>query len=241
MKKPIIAITLDRCEDSEELKYSPRPWYALRADYSALVAKLGGIPILISYEHGLVDDVVAMVDGLIIPGGDLDIPPKFYGQKILSPKVRPNEERARYEIALIKKAVAAKIPFLGICNGVQILNVALGGTLIQDIATQRPSNINHHKLAHANYQYHSIEIAKGTKLYDIAGSQKEWQINSNHHQAVDVLGKGLIASAKAPDGIIEAVEVADHPFAIGVEWHPEYQNSALDENLFMSFMKATCR
>lgn len=232
MKKPIIAITLDYCEDSPELKYSNRPWYALRCEYSSVIAKLGGMPVLISYEHHLIDDVLAMADGLLIPGGDLDINPKFYGQKITSPKVRPNEARARYEIELIKKALKTRIPFLGICNGMQILNVALGGDLIQDI----PSGT--HLVCPRNLPTHAIEIVKGTKLEKIAGGKKDWMVNSSHHQALDKIGEGLIVSARAKDGVVEAVELADHPFAIGVEWHPEYENPELDVNLFKAFIKA---
>lgn len=232
MKRPIIAITLDYCEDSPELKYSNRPWYALRCDYSAAVAKFGGMPIFISYEHHLIDDVLALADGLLIPGGDLDIHPKFYGQKVSSPKVRPNEVRCRYEIDLIKKALKHRMPFFGICNGMQILNVAFGGDLIQDIES------GNHLVCPRNLPAHSIEIIKGTNLEKIVGGKNNWIVNSSHHQALNRLGEGLVVSAKADDGVIEAIELKGHPFAIGVEWHPEYLNHELDSNLFKEFIRA---
>jgi putative glutamine amidotransferase len=238
MKKPIIAIVLDHCEDSAELKYSPRPWYALRHDYSSLVARLGAMPILIPYEQHLIDDVLAIADGLLVPGGDLDIDPACYGQQIMFPNVKPNKPRSKYEVELVKRAIDQKMPFLGICFGMQSLNVALGGTLIQDIELQIPNNVGHSKKKNGEYNHHPIFIAKNTKLYNIAGEKSEWQINSHHHQAVDRLGAGLIVSAKTPDGVVEAIEVEDHPFALGVEWHPEYQESVLDEAIFGEFIKA---
>jgi putative glutamine amidotransferase len=238
MTKPIIAIVLDHCQDSAELKYSPRPWYALRQDYSRLVARLGGLPILISYEHHLIDDVLALADGLLVPGGDLDIDPECYGQQIMFPNVKPNKPRSKYEVELVKRSIDQKIPFLGICFGMQSLNVALGGTLIQDIELQIPNNVGHSKKNNGGYSHHPIFIAKNTKLYNIADQKSEWQVNSHHHQAVDKLGAGLVVSAKTPDGLVEAIEVVDHPFALGVEWHPEYQESPIDEAIFKAFIDA---
>ena len=223
MKKPIIAITLDHHTNNNGFYYSERPWYALRCDYSQIISGLGGVPIFISYEHNLIDDILALADGLIIPGGDYHIPPKFYGGK--SSTNEPGKKRATYELALMRKALKLNMPLLGICNGMQLLNVCQGGSLKANI----PS---HMQPSPKNVPYHPIKIEKKTKLFEIAGGEGEFMVTSTHSQAIDRLGQDLIVSAKANDGIIEAIESTKHNFVIGVEWHPEYSTSALDAGLF---------
>lgn len=223
MKRPIIAITLDHHTNSNGFYYSEKPWYALRCDYSYIVSKLGGVPVFISYEHDLIDDIIALADGIIIPGGDYHIPPKFYGET--SSKDEPGEKRATYELALMKKALKIGLPLLGICNGMQLLNVCQGGSLKANIK-------GHLQPSPKNLPYHPIKIEKNSKLFDIAGGQKQFMVTSTHTQAIDKLGQDLIISARAEDGVIEAIESTSHDFAIGVEWHPEYNNSPLDEALF---------
>ncbi len=230
--KPVIAITLDYHTDRDGFSYSSHPWYALRCDYSNIVSSLGGIPIFISYEHHLIDDVLSMIDGLIISGGDYHIPPSFYGGK--NSTDNPGEKRAKYEIALFKKASKLDIPIIGICNGMQIINVAFGGTLVRDVH-------NHKQLPPTNVPYHSINILENTKLYDIAFKETNYYVNSTHTQAVGDLGKDLIVSSVAEDGIIESIESTQHDFLIGLEWHPEYNNSILDENIFNTFISKARR
>lgn len=226
--KPVIAITLDRHTNDGGFYYSTYPWYALRCDYSDIIASLGAIPIFISYEHNLIDDVLSIVDGLIISGGDHHIPPSFYGE---TPTYKtPGEVRAKYEIALFNKALKLGMPILGICNGMQVMNVALGGTLIR--------NIENHRQPHpTNVPYHSINIIEKTKLFDIGNKKHHYDVNSTHMQGVGELGDNLIISSIAKDGVIESIESTKHDFVIGVEWHPEYNNSLLDENLFKTLIK----
>lgn len=226
--KPVIAITLDRHTNNDGFCYSMHPWYALRCDYSDIVASLGAIPIFISYEHNLIDDVLSMVDGLIISGGDHHIPSSFYGEK--SSCKNPGEIRAKYEIALFNKALKLNMPILGICNGMQVMNVALGGTLVREIE-------NHRQPHPTNIPYHSIKIVEKTKLFEIGNKKHKYDVNSTHKQGVGTLGANLIISSTAEDGIIESIESTKHDFVIGVEWHPEYNNSLLDENLFKTLIK----
>lgn len=240
MTKPIIGITLDYHINETSFQYASYPWYALRQDYSKLVAASGGVPVLLSYDASI-DDTLSVLDGLIVSGGDFDIPPKCYGHEVKSSKIRAGEKRALYEIELVQRALDKKIPFLGICNGMQVLNVALGGTLIQDIEELRPGSISHKQQYPYNQPYHPVSIKQATTLYAIAECQADWMVTSTHHQALDVLGKGLIASAFAPDGVVEAIELDGHNFALGVEWHPEYGSTKLDRDIFNAFVAASLR
>lgn len=239
-KKPVIAITLDYHIDEAGFQYASYPWYALRCDYANIITKLGGIPFFISYEHNLIQDVLSIVDGVMISGGDFDVPPKLYNQEVKSTKVKEGKLRSEYEYELVLATLKRNIPFLGICNGMQILNVALGGTLIQDIEEFIPDSISHKQPYPKNTPYHPISIQDNTKLLSIAEGQKEWMVTSTHHQALNNLGTDLIVSAMAPDGIIEAVESNAHKFVLGIEWHPEYGSTSLDQNIIATFLEK-CR
>ena len=238
MKKPIIAISVDATEDSDVYSYSEFPWYALRTDYSNSVAKHGGFPILVPLHEENIDDILEIADGLLIPGGDVDIDPEFYGQKKKHDEVQIHHARTDFDLKFIAKILEKRIPFLGICYGMQLLNTYLGGTMIQHIPKDYDTDINHYQPSPKNIAWHDVTLEEGSKLHKIVGEEKQWKINSTHHQAIDKPGAGLTISAKAPDGIIEAIELDNHPFCIGVEWHPEYQNSKLDENIFKALVEA---
>jgi putative glutamine amidotransferase len=239
MKKPIIGIVLDLANDGGKYSYSKKPWYAIRADYSNMIEKSGGLPILLPFS----DDIEAqlnLVDGIIIPGCDEDVNPKFYGQEITSNKVKTNDKRATYELALTKLALAKNIPVFGICNGLQIINVLLGGTLIQHIPDTHKSDINHEQPDPKCQPTHDILIQEDTILSELS-EERIVKVNTTHHQAIDRLAKGLTISALAPDGIIEAIESRDYKFLVGVQWHAEYQNTELDHNLFKRFVEASSK
>lgn len=240
MRKPIIGITLDYHINEEGFAYAESPWYALRCDYSQIVVNSGGIPVFLSHDSPS-NDTLSVIDGLVISGGDFDIPPKLYGQETLSGTVREGRERALYELELTKRALDRDIPFLGVCNGIQVLNVALGGDLIQDVSELMKGSISHKQPSPKNKPYHSISIENNTKLYAIAEGQADWMVTSTHHQALGKLGRGLIPSAFAPDGIIEAVELEGYRFVLGAQWHPEYGSTKLDQNIFSAFVAASAK
>lgn len=241
MKKPIIAISLDIKTDSETYSYSKFPWYALRADYSDSVSKFGGMPILVPFDYDSIDDVLDLADGILIPGGDVDIDPAFFGQKKEFDNVVINPARTEFDLKFIEKMLTRQIPFLGVCYGMQLLNVHLGGTLIQDIPSQYKTDLNHEQPHPKNAPWHGIKVEKDSKLGQLAGDQLEWQVNSTHHQAMDKIGKDLKVCAWATDGIQEAIEHINYDFMLGVEWHPEYQTNKLDEDIFKAFIAASSK
>jgi putative glutamine amidotransferase len=233
--KPVIGIVLDLAQDGEKYRYSPKPWYALRTNYSDMVEQAGGMPILLPYNSDI-GAQISIIDGLLIPGCDEDINPKFYGQDIKSSRVRTNDKRASYELSLAKEALSKNIPVFGICNGLQIINVLLGGTLIQHIPDMYKSDINHEQPYPKCVPTHDIIIEENTLLSELTEARRI-KVNTTHHQAIDRLADDLVVSARAPDGIIEAVESSKHKFLVGVQWHSEYKNSDLDENLFKRFVE----
>ena len=241
MKKPIIGISLDLVNDSEKYSYAKFPWYALRAHYSDAVSSAGGFPIMLPFDESVIDETLDLIDGLIVPGGDWDIDPVFFGQKIMSDKVVINNRRTAYDMKLMQKALERDMPVLGICYGMQLMNVIAGGSLIQDLPSFRRTDINHEQPHPKNALWHDIDIVRGTKLWEIGGRIGFAKVNSTHHQAVDQIGKNIIVSANARDGIIEAIESTIHRFAIGVEWHPEYQSIDLDKGIFRELVKVSMK
>lgn len=243
MKKPVIGITLDLASNNEKYSYAWRPWYAARRDYSNCVAAAGGIPVLLPYS-AKIEDTLDVIDGLILTGSDEDIHPRFYGQEIISDRVKTNPERTEFEFSLTEKAIKRNMPILGICNGMQLINVLFGGTLIQNIddhPTYADSEINHEQPHPKNEPTHEILINKNSLLKKLAPKDQQVFVNTTHHQAVDKLGKGLTLSAKAPDGIIEALEAKSYNFLVGVQWHCEYLNSELDTNLFKRLVEESSK
>lgn len=239
-KKPIIGISLDLANDSEKRLYNPLPWYAIRENYPNSILKAGGVPLMIPYQYETIEEILSIIDGLIIPGGD-DIHPKSYNQEFIHSKTESNIPRDDFELLITQKALEKHIPFLGICRGMQLLNVVCNGDLIQHIPDYlKNSDINHQPAIELKSQLsHPITIEPNTILARLANNNEIF-VNSNHHQAVGKLGSGLKIAAVAPDGIIEAIESIIHKFVLGVEWHPEYLNdNGLDLNIFKEFIKAT--
>tara|TARA_Y100000590_G_scaffold451292_1_gene592472 strand:- start:281 stop:988 length:708 start_codon:yes stop_codon:yes gene_type:complete len=233
MKKPLIGITLD---NEEPGKYSKFPWYAIRENYLNSVYKFGGIPFPLFHDTKSVGELSKILDGLIITGGNFDINPKLYGEKNSGSRII-KQNRTIFEISIFKKLLKLKKPILGICGGEQIINVACNGTLIQDIKKiQKKKIINHEQINPRNEVSHSININKKTKLYKIINKFKI-HVNSAHHQAVDKIGNNLLVSAIANDNIVEAIEHKNHPWCIGVQWHPEFLITQYDKILIKNFIQ----
>ena len=174
------------------------------------------------------------LDGFLFTGGG-DADPKYYGQEMLPQCGKPNVARDEFELALLKAVLAAGKPVLGICRGEQMLNVAMGGTLIQDIPSQRPeaAGENHRDNDHRRAPSHPAHITPGTHLHRLLGCE-ELLTNSVHHQSVDLPAPGLRICAVSPAGIVEAIEAEDSRFLLGLQWHPE-SLAARDEQMQRPF------
>lgn len=235
MAAPVIGLTLD---SEPPGKYSKtHPWYAIRENYCDAVARAGGLPILLPHEPERAADYLALIDGLIVTGGAFDIDPALFGARERHATVTTKESRTRSELALTRAALRLDTPLLGICGGQQLLNVALGGTLIQHIPDEVPAALAHEQPNPRDEPGHSVDIVEGTLLRRIM-QMAELPVNSAHHQAVKSLAPGLIVDARAPDGVIEGIEDPRRRFCIGVQWHPEYLLSDGDARLFAAFMAA---
>ncbi len=187
------------------------------ADYSRAVAVAGGLPVGLSRDAP-VDAIVERVDGIVLSGG-ADVDPVRYGEG-RSPRCGVVEtERDAWELALVEAAVAAGLPLLGVCRGIQVLNVAFGGTLIQDLEVRDGVAGGHQRDDVARgVTVHAVELEPGSLAASLYGTLR--QVNSLHHQAADRIGAGLVASGHAPDGTVEALEMPGAP-VLGMQWHPE--------------------
>jgi putative glutamine amidotransferase len=189
----------------------------------------GGIPVILGGPDGpgSLARLVDVFDGFIVPGGS-DVDPARYGAERLAACGTTSDMRDDFELALIPRVVAAGKPLLGICRGLQAINVALGGTLWQDLPTQPeacpralPHPLTHRQPEPYSETVHTVEVRAESLLESIVGVQTALPVNSIHHQAVRDLAPGLVASAWAPDGVVEAAELPGLRFGLAVQWHPE--------------------
>lgn len=222
--RPIIAMTGDSLVEPSAIINLRNADMAPNMIKNAIV-KTGGVPIILPFPEDdslsdtLAQAAVATFDGLILPGGP-DVDPTLYHEEPIPQMGRATYPKDVFELALIKATIAAKKPILAICRGIQILNVSLGGTLYQDLATQNPqSTIRHAQAAPGQYPTHHIKIQPECALAQIFGTQA--YVNSRHHQAINQVAPGLKVTATAYDGVIEAVESTSEVPIIGVQWHPE--------------------
>jgi putative glutamine amidotransferase len=234
--RPVIGLTLDREEPGD---YSKFPWYALRENYCDAVANAGGLPLALPHEAGLISDMMARIDGLLVTGGAFDVDPSLFGADGIHASVTLKPGRTDFEVAITRAALDADKPVLGICGGQQLLNVVLGGTLIQHIPDEVAGALAHEQPNPRDEPGHEVEILPDTRLASIVGTAT-MAVNSAHHQAVRETGPGVVVNAKAPDGVIEGIEAPGLNFCIGVEWHPEFELSDGDERLMAAFVDA-CR
>ena len=216
MSRPLVAVTAT----TEIIRDLLRA--RLNAAYIGALEGAGLIPLA---SPPLADPAAAhalleRVDGLVLTGGE-DVDPRAYGAAAHSATGNPHSARDTWELALIEAARDRRLPVLAICRGMQLLNVALGGTLIQDIPAQRPSDIEHADSAARRRRVHPILCEPGTRLEAALGAAS-LSVNSSHHQAIDRMAPALRVSARAPDGIVEGVETRDQDWwVVGAQWHPE--------------------
>jgi putative glutamine amidotransferase len=230
----IIGLTLD---SEQPGGYSKYPWYAIRENYCSAVVAAGGTPVLLPHEPDLVEFYSGMIQGLIVTGGAFDVDPALFGASSRHATVSTKDRRTAFELGITRAMLAADKPVFGICGGQQLLNVALGGTLIQHIPDAIPAALAHEQPNPRHEPGHTVRILPNTKLHAIAGTG-EVQVNSAHHQAVDRVAPETMIDAVAPDGVIEGIESTRHRFCLGVQWHPEFHISVVDRLLFESFVTA---
>jgi putative glutamine amidotransferase len=235
MSRPVIGITLD---SEPPGGYSKLPWYALRENYCAAVARAGGLPIPLPHEPELALDYLQEIDGLVITGGAFDVDPTLFGAGSRHATVKTKDRRTAFEISITRLAHEGNKPILGICGGEQLLNVVLGGTLIQHIPEEIPGALAHEQPNPRTEPGHDITVVPGTLLHRCVGTLK-MSVNSAHHQAVKKVGAGIMVNATASDGVIEGIEDPSRRFCLGVEWHPEYAIDPGDERIFHAFIAAT--
>lgn len=216
--------------------------FYLGRHYGEAIAAAGGLPLHISLipDAGYIDSVMEGLDGILLPGSDSDVDPLRFGQEP-HPKlgtVQPLKDET--DLLVIDAAERLNLPVFAICFGMQILNVARGGTLIQDIGSQVPEGIKHEQGSPRDRWSHSVRLMEGSKLAGIADDQK-LLVNSHHHQAVGELGENLIATAWSLDGLIEALEdPRSERFMVAVQWHPElgWDKDKFSQRLFGSLISA---
>ena len=234
MKKPLIGIT--PAYNTTKMQYDLPP------AYTNAVIKAGGIPIILPYtsDAEIMKQIVDTCDGFLYSGGH-DVAPWVYGEdpwcglNVLAPL------RDMTEVALFQPAFDSKKPIFGICRGMQMISCCLGGTLYQDLPTDyiKLQEINHVQTEKDVFATHPVDIVPGSTLEKICGTSK-LNVNSFHHQALKELGTGLVVTATASDGVIEAAYLPEHPYLCLVQWHPEelYPQCKASQNLFANFIKA---
>lgn len=213
----------------------------MKSAYVERVIEAGGTPFLLAPtdDDAVVDDYLDTVDGLILTGSGIDVPSEMYGHEPHPEIGRVLPPKTEFEVRLVRRACTRALPFLGICNGMQVMNVAYGGTLIQDLPSEKGVK---HTTDDATQPCHGVKLEAGTKLHLMVGAIRA-DVNSSHHQAVRDVGKGLvIAAVSEADGIIEGIEDPSLHFAIGVQWHPELiPTHAGSRTLFTELVRAAAR
>lgn len=232
--KPLIGITACTLLEAE------RDWIFNPHDYTRAVQRAGGIPVLLPFvtTEAEAAEVLDRLDGLLLSGGD-DLDPLLYGELPHPKQGNISPERDLAELAYARVALARDMATLGVCRGHQVLAVAFGGALWQDIPSQVPEAIKHRQEGPKWYPTHPVAIAQGTRLHALLGSER--LVNSRHHQAVKRAPEGWVVSALSPDGIIEAMEHPGRRFALSVQWHPEnFQGRPYNfDALFSAFVVAS--
>lgn len=240
-QKPVIGILCD-IDKKEEKK--DRPLYFVKSNYVSAIREAGGIPFIIPPLKGEEDmeKSLNLIAGLLIPGGD-DIDPKYFKEEPHPSIVLTDPEIIQFQMNFFQQALNKDLPVFGICAGLQIINIACGGNIYQDIPSQysnQESNPVKHKKNKNEKEdpFHNVTIEKHTKLYDIL-QKEEISVNSTHHQALKDIADGFMVTARSKDGIIEAIESRKHRYVVAVQWHPEdlYKENNLFLRLFEEFVK----
>lgn len=215
--RPFIAVTTTSYSGTEYRT----PQILLGSPYVEAVQRVNATPLLLTPAHGQASlaELLDMADGLMLTGGE-DVDPSRYGQRPHPKLENVNPARDEMEFNALRRALELRMPVFAICRGFQVLNVYFGGTLFQDLPSEKPRGVIHEQPAPINERWHGARVEPGSRVEKLFHA-REFQINSFHHQGVDRLGEGLHPVAWADDGLIEAAEALDYPWVVGVQWHPE--------------------
>ncbi|MEW6182209.1 MAG: gamma-glutamyl-gamma-aminobutyrate hydrolase family protein [Bacillota bacterium] len=226
---PIIGITAAYNEDEERL--------FLSRFYVDAVSAVGGLPLVIPPLHpDAADAVFDSIDGLLLSGGG-DLDPFHFGEEPLPCTGQISPRRDVFELTLARTAVLRRLPVLGVCRGMQLLNVAAGGSIHQDLSQGATQPLKHDQDAPRWYPTHTVRIQPGSKLGVIFG-RLEIRVNSFHHQSINRLAEGFKCTARSPDGVVEGIESGSLPFAVGVQCHPElmWEKDSIFRNIFAALV-----
>jgi putative glutamine amidotransferase len=218
-RRPTIGVTPDVSAPSAE---APVPRYELKVAYADAILRAGGLPLVLPYaeDPSVIEGYLERISGLVVTGGAFDIPPDVYGDVARDGLGALKPGRTAFETELLTGALKRNLPVLGICGGMQLLHVVLGGTLFQDIRREVADAREHEQKHDRTQPQHPVDVKDGTLLAELIG-RGQVMVNSTHHQAARRTPENVRVSALAPDGVIEAIESRAHPFAVGVQWHPE--------------------
>jgi putative glutamine amidotransferase len=228
-RRPHIGITPDLGQTRSDF---PVPCYELKTAYADAVIKGGGLPFILPYTDDklVMDAYLDRMSGLVVTGGAFDIPPEAYGDAPRDGLGALKPSRTTFETLLMQGALARNMPVLGVCGGMQLLAVVLGGTLVQDILKEIPGAHSHEQKHDRAHPAHPIDVKDGTLLSGLLG-KGQVMVNSTHHQSVKSCGEKCVVSALSPDGVVEAIEAPSYAFALGVQWHPELMVSTVPLHL----------
>ena len=238
--RPVIGITPDVGQTSPRPGRPALPRYELKQAYADAVLAAGGLPVVLPYsdDEEAPAETLELCDGVVITGGAFDIPAELYGATPGARMGPLKRGRTAFEQRVLRAALAADVPVLAVCGGMQLLAVELGGTLYQDIATEVPGALEHEQPNDPKEGGHPARILPGSDLAAIVGVP-ELSVNSTHHQAVKDPGRAKV-SAVAPDHIVEAIELPGR-FAVGVQWHPELMPAAEHLALYRALVERARR
>ena len=231
--RPVIGVTAGFISQPKRGMPTSRPYDYLKSEYSELLTKCGGFPILLPNLNAkeLAGMTNEFLSGLLFSGGS-DVYPGYYKDKTIHPKTRYEQRRDNYELSLARHF---KGPILGICRGLQLITVAFGGKLYQDIATDFRTDIDHG--SPERISSHKVNIKKGTLLHRIL-KQESIMVNSSHHQGIKQIPEGFVVSAISEDGLPEAIE-SKEGFILAVQWHPEREPDEANLKIIKAFVEVT--
>lgn len=240
MKRPVVLLPPDL--QTAQTRRGPVGTVVVQRPYLDAIFEAGGLPLVTPplVDGAALDQLAALADALVLPGGAFDIDPALYGEPLHPRCGELKPERTALERALLERALARGLPVLGVCGGMQLINVTRGGTLWQDLDSQVPGNSGHQQAEPKDRACHEVDVVAGSQLARVV-AVATLPVNSTHHQAVKSVGRGLVVTARATDGTIEGLEDPSLPFLLGVQWHPESMGEAPQRAIYRALVDAAAR